>query len=187
MGDMSEIYGDSGFDTGSVEPTKESDFGLLPPDHYTVEISDAKVKNTKAPGGKYLEVTLTVIEGAFKSRKLWARFNLKNANHQAEEIGARELAGLGIACGLTVISDSAELNGKVVVAKVKIKAREGQEPENAVVAYRACGEETAAPADPATRTMAARTAAAATVAKPAPAAAAAAPAKPTATKRPWER
>lgn len=186
MGDMSEIYGDSGFDTGSVEPTKESDFGLLPPDNYTVEISDAKVKDTKAKNGKYLEVTLTVIEGAFKSRKLWARFNLKNANHQAEEIGARELAGLGIACGLTVISDSAELNGKMVVAKVKIKAKEGQEPENAVVAYRACGEETAAPAA-ARPTTVARPAAASTVAKPAPAAAAAAPAKPTATKRPWER
>jgi hypothetical protein len=186
MGDMSEIYGDSGFDTRSVEPTKESDFGLLPPDRYTVEISDAKVKNTKAGDGKYLEVTLTVIDGAFKSRKLWERFNLKNANKQAEEISARELAGLGIACGLTVFSDSSELLGKMVVATVKIKAKEGQEPENTVVAYRACGEETAAPAAARPATVA-RPAAAATVAKPTPAAAAAAPAKPTATKRPWER
>jgi hypothetical protein len=88
---------------------------------------------------------------------------------------------LGIACGLTVISDSAELNGRAVMAKVKIKAREGQEPENAVVAYKACGEETAAPAAarpvPPPRAF---------LPKPAPAAAATAT-KPTPAKRPWER
>ena len=186
MGDMSDIYGDSGFDTGSVEPSKGSDFELLPPNWYNVELSDAKVKNTKAPGGKYLEVTLTVLDGEYKSRRLWARFNLKNANHQAEEIGARELAGLGIACGLTVISDSAELNGRAVVAKVKIKAKEGQEPENAVVAYKACGEETAAPAAARPAAAPAARPAAAAPAKPAPAAAATAT-KPAPAKRPWER
>lgn len=185
MGDMSDIYGDSGFDTGSVEPSKGSDFELLPPNWYNVELSDAKVKNTKAGNGKYLEVTLTVLDGEYKSRKIWARFNLKNANKQAEEIGARELAGLGIACGLTVISDSAELNGRAVMAKVKIKARDGQEPENAVVAYKACGEETAAPAAARPAAPAARPAAAAP-AKPAPAAAATAT-KPAPAKRPWER
>ena len=184
MGDMSEFYGDSGFDTGSVEPSKGSDFELLPPNWYNVELSDAKVKNTKAGNGKYLEVTLTVLDGEHKSRKIWARFNLKNANHQAEEIGARELAGLGIACGLTVISDSAELNGRAVVAKVKIKAKDGQEPENAVVAYKACGEETAAPAAARPTAPAARPAAAAP-AKTAQAAATAT--KPAPAKRPWER
>jgi hypothetical protein len=93
---------------------------------------------------------------------------------------------LGIACGLTVISDSAELNGRAVMAKVKIKAREGQEPENAVVAYKACGEETAAPAAARPAAPAARPAAAAAPAKPAPAAAATAT-KPAPAKRPWER
>jgi hypothetical protein len=186
MGDLHDIYGDSDFDTGSVEPSKGSDFELLPPNWYNVELSDAKVKNTKAGNGKYLEVTLTVLDGEHKSRRLWARFNLKNANHQAEEIGARELAGLGIACGLTVISDSAELNGRAVMAKVKIKAKEGQEPENAVVAYKACGEETAAPAAARPAAAPAARPAAAAPAKPAPAAAATAT-KPAPAKRPWER
>ena len=159
----------------AVAPTDAmNEYDPLPAGWYAAEIDAAAVKDTKAKTGKYLKLEFVVLDEPHAGRRLFTQINLSNPNAQAVEIGQRELAGLAVACGITALRDSAELLQKQIGVKVKIKADEGYEPENAVCGYRAIGTASAPTAKPA----------AAPVAKAKPAAA---PAAPAAGKRPWER
>lgn len=184
--DIADIFPETGgFDTNSV-PASSGDFEAIPAGWYAAQIDAAEVRDTKARDGKYLHLELTIVGDKFNGRKLFPNINLANPNAKAVEIGTRELAGLGQACGLARVKDSAELLGHVVMVKIKVKQDPGRDPENQVVAYKTAGEAGVPPVqEPAPAAPAARPAAvAAPKPTPAPAAAPAAAAKP---KRPWER
>jgi len=173
MGDIADIYG-QGFDTGSVEPS--TGFGPIPAGWYPVEVEAAEVKDTKAGTGKYLWLELSIIGDQYNGRKLFANINLMNPNEKAVEIGMRELAALGLACGLAAITDSHELIGKTIECRVKVEAAKGDfDADNKVTAYRPLGgqQPAAAPAAPARN-------AAPQPQQPRPQA-------PAPGKRPWER
>lgn len=118
-GDLLDIFGD-GFDTQSVEP--QADFPIVPPGKYSCIIDKAEVKQTKKGDGHYIEIQLSIIgESPYKNRKIWDRINIDNPSSQCVEIGLRCLAALGIAAGVSKITDSAQLVGKIVIAHVKVK------------------------------------------------------------------
>lgn len=166
-GDIAGLFGGEAVSTDHAEAA--TGFDALPPGWYPVLIDSAEIKDTKAGNGKYLKLGLSVVGEKFANRKLWPNINLQNPNPKAVEIGMRELAGLGQACGLTAISDTAELVNKQIDVRVKIgKARDGYEPGNEVTAYALPGSKTSGAQAPAAR-------------PPASAAASDAP------KRPWER
>jgi hypothetical protein len=136
MGNISEIYGNEGFDTSSVEPSN-GDFQPIPAGWYACEIETAELKTTKAGTGQYLCVGQTIVDEKFSGRKLFTNINLNNPNQTSEEIGMRLFASLGLACGLPSISDSDQLLGNVVEARVKITPAKGEyEAGNDVTAYR---------------------------------------------------
>jgi hypothetical protein len=120
MGRLSELLGDEGL---NVPENTDDDFELLAPGWYPVEIEAAEVVTTKAGNGKMLKVEMAVVSNdSHSGRKLFANINLVNPNAKAVEIGQRELAALGLACGLNAISDTAELLGHYIEARVKIDA-----------------------------------------------------------------
>lgn len=121
MADLQSLFG-GGFDTSSVPP--QEDFVVIPPDKYVVVIDAAEVKPTKSQTGHYIELTMTVVDGQYKDRKVWDRINIANPSQKCVEIGLRSLAALGLAVGLSSIADTDQLLGKVAVAHVKVK--EGQ-------------------------------------------------------------
>lgn len=167
-GDIAGLYGQS-------IPTDQADaatgFDPLPPGWYSVEVSDAEVKDTNAGNGKYLQLNLTVVGDHYANRKVFARITLVNPNEKAVQIGMRELAGLGQACELTAISDTSELIGKLVDARLKIeKGKNGYEDSNRVTAYAVVGSKSQGSAPAASS-------------RPAPAAAPVS----AGAKRPWER
>jgi hypothetical protein len=182
MGDLNEAMGGA-FDPGAHEPA--ADFEPIPAGWYPVEIEKAEIKDTKAGDGKYLKIEHTVVGDKFANRKIWKQINLVNKSEKAVEIGLRELAALGIACGLSAITDTSELLGKQVLAKVEIKKDEGREPDNQIRTYK--------PLDGAVAPKATAAPAAHKPAAMPPTATTAAPAatKPTAStgakKRPWEK
>jgi len=189
MGDIGEVLGGGKFDTNSVPAA--TGFDPLPAGWYTVQVTGAEVKDTKK-GGKRLALELTVVGEHYEGRKLFPSINLVNDNPQAVEIGMRELAALGLACGLQAITDTAELMDQIAAAKVAVKHDEGFEPGNEVKAYKAttdAAEPTAAPAKtPAPQTPAARpTAPAKTPAHAAPAKTTTTPPTSQKVRRPWER
>jgi hypothetical protein len=183
MADIADILG-QGFDTSSVEPAEA--FDIIPAGWYPAQIEAAEVKATKNGKGSFLALELSILGDKCANRKLWPKINLQNANPKCVEIGMRELAALGVACGLATIGDSKELLGKVVQAKVVVKAEEKDasgrvlfEAQNDVATYKPL--DGAAPTAPAPQTAAEKPVP--TAPKTAPATAAPA----TKGKRPWDR
>jgi hypothetical protein len=123
MSDVQQFLG-GGFDTHSVEP--QSDFAAVPPGKYPVMVEKAVVKETKAHTGHFVELTLSILDGPFKNRKVWDRINIQNPNAQCVEIGLRSLAALGQAVGLASISDTDQLVNQICIAHVKVKDEQNE-------------------------------------------------------------
>lgn len=115
--DLQQVLGNP-FDPRTVEP--QSDWEVLPPGKYPVYLDNAEVLPTKT-GGTYLKLSMFVLEGPHRNRKLWANINLQNQSEKCVEIGLRELAALGMALGGEAIRGTAQLIDRVVVAHVVVK------------------------------------------------------------------
>ena len=116
------------FDANQVDPTDQ--FEALPAGDYPVIIVDSEMKPTRDNRGQYLQLTLEVIDGPYKGRKMWDRLNLNNPNQQAVEIAQRQLSQICHAVGVLQVNDSLELHDKPLVARVKVRPASGQFSES---------------------------------------------------------
>ena len=123
MSNLSQIFG-AGLDVSTIEP--QGDFDVLPPGKYSIMVDKAEVKQTKKGDGHYLELTMSILDGPAKNRKLWDRLNIQNPSQQCVDIGLRQLSALGRACGVTVVSSEDQFLGKVCVAHVKVKDEQNE-------------------------------------------------------------
>ena len=118
----------SGFDASQVP--EQQDFSPLPEGKYVV-IAIASEEKPNAKGtGTYLQFTFEVLEGSHKSRRLWARLNLKNPSAGAVEIARRELAAICRAVGVIHPADSSELHNKPLLVTVAVEIDETKKREN---------------------------------------------------------
>jgi hypothetical protein len=134
----------SGFNAAEVSP--ESDFDPVPNGDYEVVIIDSENKQTKAGTGEYLQLTLEVVSGHYKGRKIWDRLNLWNQNQTAVDIANRALSQICHAVGKLTPQDSSELHGKPLMARVVVKQSDGYDPSNEVKKYFKIGEQPDGPA-----------------------------------------
>lgn len=122
---------------------------------YAVVVAAIEKKPTKKGDGHYLKVVLKVDENAHPSigaRLIFTNLNLWNKNQDAVEISRRALAALCNAAGIEQLTDTDQLIGKRVAAKVTVKPAKGDYPAgNEVKNYDKVGDrvrsETAAAAD----------------------------------------
>ena len=59
------------FNANEVDPSVP--FEPVPASKYVAAITDSEMKATKDGKGSYLEITFTIIDGAYKDRKFWDR------------------------------------------------------------------------------------------------------------------
>ena len=109
------------FNAHNVDPATE--FEPIPAGKYTAVISDPEMKPTRNGTGSYLELTFQVVEGEYKSRKLWARLNLDNPNPLTVKIAQAELSSICHATGVMQPKDSIELHNLPLQVTVKLKKR----------------------------------------------------------------
>lgn len=134
----------AGFDANTVEPT--SDFEPLPAGWYKAVITESLEKPTKAQTGSYLQMTVEVIEGEQKGRKVFERLNLNNPNSTAVEIAQRTLSGICRATGVMTPRQSADLHDKPFMVKLAVKPGDAQYgPSNDIKEYAAADSGAAAP------------------------------------------
>lgn len=139
---MADIGGP--FNAHEVEP---NDFSPLPEGSYTCVIEASENKATKDGSGSYLELTLQVIDGDYKGRKLFDRLNLNNPNQKAVQIARGTLSAICRATGVMTPNDSVELHDIPLVVKVACRKREDNgEISNEVKGYKSTKD--AAPARP---------------------------------------
>ena len=110
------------FNANNVEPMVE--YEPVPADKYLAVVIASEMKPTKNKRGRYLELTLEIIEGQYKGRKLWARLNLENDHPLTVQIARGELSAICRAVGVMQPQDSVELHNLPMVVTVKCKKRE---------------------------------------------------------------
>lgn len=109
---------DTGFNADSVDTS--SRFEALPPGNYEVVVTDSEIRPTKAKTGKILVLTMEIIRGTCKGKKLWANVNIINPSVVAQEIAQKFLARLCKAVGVKALKDTEALHNKPFVVKVKL-------------------------------------------------------------------
>ena len=124
-----------GFDANQFEPNKA--FEPIPTAWYKVAIVESEMKETKKKDGKFLELTLEVLEGPHKGRKVWDRLNLMNPNPKAVDIARGTLSAICHAVNKMRPDDSAELHNIPLDVRVAAKVRKDNvEVGNEVKGYR---------------------------------------------------
>jgi hypothetical protein len=108
-------------------------------------ITDSEMK-TSQKGGQYLKLTVELIEGQYKGRKVFANLNLKNSNPEAEKIAKISLGDICRAVGVLHPRDSAELHGKPLLVKLSVRPETNDFPaSNDVKSWKALGAPSASP------------------------------------------
>lgn len=110
------------FDANQVDPSVALE--PIPAGRYAAVITDSEYKPTKSGGGKYLQLTLQVLDGEHKGRLVWARLNLENANATTVKIARGELSAICRAVGVMQPRDSIELHNIPLEITVGLKKRD---------------------------------------------------------------
>lgn len=108
------------FGTTINSSENRSEFAVLKAGWYHVEIVEGDVKQSQA-GGAYVEFQYRVVEGEGVNRRLRGRFNIVNANKEAERIGKQQLIALADAVNIVDPSDTDPFIGKHVMANVIVR------------------------------------------------------------------
>lgn len=135
---------DFGFDSTDVPPARDvSD--PVPAGWYAVENSATTIKPTKSGGGKILEVEHTVIEGDYKGRKVWSRFNVVNASEEAQRIAREQLSALCHATGVLKFRQHEQLQNHRLLVRVVVQQDQGYAAKNEVKAWKEYPGQASAP------------------------------------------
>jgi len=131
-GDVRALFGDA-FRESDIKST--SDFDVLPPCKPQCLIERAQFKQNKKANGHYLEITLQVIDGPHKNRKLWDRINIDNPDQTCVKIGMGQLKKLLKATEINDFEDTSQLLNKVVIAHVAVQKNDVYGDQNVIRGY----------------------------------------------------
>jgi len=119
-------------------PQGNGNFEPLPAGWYTVKVTDANLKSTKAGDGSYIAVRYDVLGPTHQGRVVFGNLNIHNPNPKAEEIGRQQLGDLMRAIGLKSVEDTDQLIGGECSIKLSIReAANGYEASNDIKGWKA--------------------------------------------------
>lgn len=141
---MSEMNGTQFAFNPAAEGVKaDTGFDTLPAGWYAAMITGTEIVPNKNADGTFLKVKFTLQHPDFaKGRVIFNNYNITNPKEQAVTIGKAQLTGMMECAGVPYIQQTtAELHGKYVAVKLKIKPAEGTYSEqNEIMAYKAPNE-----------------------------------------------
>jgi len=115
MADLNET-----FDANAIPPD-DRNFDPIPAGSYRLQVIESKLEDTKAGTGEMLTLTLEVLEGQFKGRRIWDRLNIRNQNPDAQRIAQQALRNLCLSVNVPQIRDSEQLHFKPFTARVVVE------------------------------------------------------------------
>ena len=121
------------FDAGAVEP-KSSTFEVLPAGWYNAMIVDSEVKVNNAKTGRYISLTLRILDGRYANRQMFDIINIEHPNPIAVEIGQKTLSGYCHAACVIKLEDTQQLHNRPMQIRIGVKTDpSGQyEPSNVI-------------------------------------------------------
>lgn len=127
------------FNANEVEPNQA--FDLIPDGWVEAVISESEKKPTAKGDGKYLKLTLTIVDERYPNRLLWDNLNLENPNQKTVQIARGTLSAICRATGVLVLRDpsGSELHNLPMLVKVGHEERNDRPGEwkNVVKGYKA--------------------------------------------------
>lgn len=136
MSIFTEAFADTNgtYQVGSIEPVTFSD---VPAGEYRAMITDTEEKINSKATGKFLQLTLSIIDGAFKGQKLFTILNLVNQNPVAVKIAKGELESICRATGVVgVLKDQAQIINKPMVVRVACDPALQEGRRNSIKGYK---------------------------------------------------
>jgi hypothetical protein len=124
------------FDVNELPQGNGGNFEPLPAGWYTVTISQAELKATKAGNGQYIKLRYDVTGPTHQGRVVFGNLNIKNANPKAEEIGRQQLGDIMRAIGLGKVTDTDQLIGGQIGIKLEVKQDEQYGAGNEVKGFK---------------------------------------------------
>lgn len=122
----------------NIDPDEQvsgGDFQPIPEGEYNLMVEEAEPKRTKDGEGQYISLRLQVLDGPHKGRLIFHNITIQNRNDKAVEIGRKALIILS-RCKGKPLTDSAQLLGTTVRAKVKIRPEQnGYQAQNEIAWY----------------------------------------------------
>ncbi len=112
------------FEFNATEVTPTTGFEPIPKGKYNAVIVESDEKATRSGSGSYLEFTYEIIDGEYKSRKLWSRHNVRNQNQKAVEIARKEVSAICHAVGTLQIQYTEDVQYKPLVINVSTTRNE---------------------------------------------------------------
>jgi hypothetical protein len=128
----------------------------VPKGVYRLAITDVETKTPKAGGADYLSVSFEVETGQYLGRKVWDNFSVNHANADVREFSRFRFDELAQAAGAFPVSDTDELIGRVVAAKIDVEESDDFPSRNQVKRYVVPKAKSAAPTAPAASPKAAK-------------------------------
>lgn len=99
----------------------ESEYSALPEGDYVVVMTASDKKLNKEGTSHYLETVYEVIDGDYKGRKVWERYNLWHAKPNVANIARRDIKKLAQCAGFTVQpNDSNELHNIPLILRLTV-------------------------------------------------------------------
>ena len=135
------------FSTINFNEIADANFAPLPAGTYKAVITEAIEKQTKAGTGSYLSLTIEVIDGEHKGKKVFDNLNLNNPNQTAVQIAQQTLKSIIVAIGKQSVSTEADLLNIPLAIKTSIRKSAEYGDKAEVKAYLPLSK---APAMPAT-------------------------------------
>jgi hypothetical protein len=109
------------FDVNELPQGNTGNFEPLPAGWYTVTITQAELKDTKAGNGQYIKLRYDVTGPTHQGRVVFGNLNIKNPNPKAEEVGRQQLGDIMRAIGLAKVTDTDQLIGNSLSIKLDVK------------------------------------------------------------------
>lgn len=125
-----------GFDASKVETEVRQ--APIPAGSYVVAITETQMTRNKSNTGNVLKLTLQVLEGEHKNRKLFDTLNTSNPSEVAQRIGQGTLSAICRAIDVLTPKNSSELCMKRLMAKVKIENDPQYGMQNKINGYGPC-------------------------------------------------
>lgn len=141
MAKLSTIMG-AAFDSSTVEPSEARDGAPLPAGLYTVEITNAEVKELSTGKGHGLNLEYTVIDPEQHARrKVWQMLCIVHTNEETQRIAQSQLSALCRAVGINgILDDTDDLFQRMVRIRTKVRAAQGYYgPQAEVTGFESAG------------------------------------------------
>ena len=116
------------FDASAVAPQITN--GVLPAGTYLAHITESDVRPLASGNGQGLKLTLEIIDGQFKGRRVWDNMNIEHNNETTQRIAQAQLSALCHAVNVIKLEDTSALHYKPVRVKVTVREADGKYQES---------------------------------------------------------